>query len=209
MIKKDYEKMRTEQIKNMKGNRLLLHSCCAPCSSGVIDRLINDFEITIYFYNPNMDSKEEYDKRANEQVRFINEKYGDKVKVIIADYENERYLNFIKGEESAPEGGKRCEKCFFLRFKKCAEFASENGFDFLTTTLTVSPYKNATLINELGENICNNTNNLKWLYCDFKKDNGYLLSINNSKIYGLYRQDYCGCVFSFEEAQKRKSASIG
>ena len=205
MNKIDYEKKRLEQINNAKGNKLLLHSCCAPCSSGVIDSLIDFFEITIYFYNPNMDSEDEFNKRASEQVRYVSERYGDRIKVIIPNYDNARYVDAVKGYEEGPEGGSRCERCFALRFDKCVEYASENGFDFVTTTLTVSPYKNANLINSLGEKICKNSEKVEWLYCDFKKNNGYLTSIENSKNYNLYRQDYCGCIYSLNEMRKRKA----
>ncbi len=205
MNKIDYEKKRLEQIKQAKNNNLLLHSCCAPCSSGVIDRLIDFFDITIYFYNPNMNTEEEFDKRADEQVRYVAQRYGDKIKVIIAPYDSQKYITAVSGYENQPEGGSRCEKCFLLRFSECAKYASENGFNFITTTLTVSPYKNANLINTLGENICKKFDDVTWLYCDFKKDNGYLTSIKNSKEYNLYRQDYCGCIYSFNEMKKRKA----
>ncbi len=205
MNKIDYEKLREEQLKNETLNKkLLLHSCCAPCSSGVIDRLVDFFEVTVYFYNPNMDSEEEYEKRADEQVRFVSERYGEKVKVVIEKYDKQEYLNSVVGLELEPEGGARCAKCFELRFNRAAKYALENGYDYLTTTLTVSPYKNAKIINEIGENICKNIPNLKWLYADFKKANGYLNSIQNSKIYGLYRQEYCGCEFSLMQLNKRK-----
>ena len=204
MNKIDYENKRLNQIKQAKNNKLLLHSCCAPCSSGVIDRLVDFFDITIYFYNPNMDTEEEFIKRANEQVRYVNERYADKIKVIIPPYDNQRYLDAVKGYEDAPEGGSRCEKCFALRFTKCAKYASENGFDFITTTLTVSPYKNATLINTIGEKVCEKYDGVSWLYCDFKKNNGYLNSIKNSKEYNLYRQDYCGCIYSYNQMKNRK-----
>ena len=208
MIKIDYEKVRQKQIESgAKNKKLLLHSCCAPCSSGVIDRLVNDFDITVYFYNPNMDSEEEFNRRASEQIRYVNEAYGDKVKVIIAKYDNEEYTNSVLGLENELEGGKRCEKCFYLRFNKCLEYAVANGYDYITTTLTVSPYKNANLINKIGEEICLNKP-VKWLYCDFKKANGYLNSIQNSKKHGLYRQDYCGCIFSLKQAKERQKGSL-
>lgn len=205
MIKKDYEKEREKQLINVKkGSKLLLHSCCAPCSSGVIYRLVDHFDVTVFFYNPNIDTKEEYDKRAEEQIRYVNQEYADKVKVVVCDYEKEEYLKAICGLENQPEGGLRCNECFKLRFDKCAEYAKNNGFDYVTTTLTVSPYKNAPLINEIGEKVCAD-NKVTWIFCDFKKSNGYLNSINNSKKYGLYRQDYCGCEFSYLQSLNRKS----
>lgn len=205
MIKKDYEKEREKQLINVKkGSKLLLHSCCAPCSSGVIYRLVDHFDVTVFFYNPNIDTKEEYDKRAEEQIRYVNQEYAGKVKVVVCDYEKEEYLKAICGLENQPEGGLRCNECFKLRFDKCAEYAKNNGFDYVTTTLTVSPYKNAPLINEIGEKACAD-NKVTWIFCDFKKSNGYLNSINNSKKYGLYRQDYCGCEFSYLQSLNRKS----
>lgn len=208
MNKIDYEKARENQIKDQKkGKKLLLHSCCAPCSSGVLDRLIDFFEITIYFYNPNMDSLEEFNKRANEQIRYIKEGYGDKIKVVVADYNKNEYLSAVVGYEECLEGGARCEKCFSLRFSKTLEYAEKNGFDYIATTLTVSPYKNAKLINTIGEELCKNSK-VDWLFSDFKKSNGYLNSIENSKKFGLYRQDYCGCEFSLQESIKRKKGGI-
>ena len=208
MNKIDYEKARENQIKDQKkGKKLLLHSCCAPCSSGVLDRLIDFFEITIYFYNPNMDSLEEFNKRANEQIRYIKEGYGDKIKVIVTDYNKNEYLSAVVGYEECLEGGARCEKCFSLRFSKTLEYAEKNGFDYITTTLTVGPYKNAKLINTIGEELCKNSK-VDWLFSDFKKSNGYLNSIENSKKFGLYRQDYCGCEFSLQESIKRKKGGI-
>ena len=208
MNKIDYEKEREKQIINKeKGKKLLLHSCCAPCSSGVIDRLVDLFDITIYFYNPNMDSLEEFDKRASEQIRYIKECYGDKIKVIVANYNKNDYLTAVFGYEECLEGGARCEKCFNLRFAKTLEYAEKNGFDYITTTLTVSPYKNAKLINTIGEELCKNSN-VDWLFSDFKKSNGYLNSIENSKKFGLYRQDYCGCEFSLQESIKRKKGGL-
>lgn len=210
MNKTDYEKLRENQIKNMQGKqKLLLHSCCAPCSSGVIDRLLDFFDITIYFYNPNMDSEQEYNKRASEQVRFISQKYGDQIKVIIPDYDGESYLKQVAGLQDEKEGGLRCEKCFYLRFKRCAEYAKQNGYNYLTSTLTVSPYKNANLVNKQGETACNEVSKVTWVYSDFKKANGYINSINISKEYNLYRQDYCGCIFSLNQSLKRKSGAIG
>ena len=203
MNKIDYEKERKKQMKEHKGRRLLLHSCCAPCSSGVLYRLIDDFDITVYFYNPNMDSEEEYQKRAKEQERYLQEEFKNKVNLVIPPYNKDEFLTAVKGLESEPEGGARCEKCFRVRFASCVKYAEENGFDFFTTTLTVSPYKNATLINSIGENVCKGSS-VNWLYCDFKKDNGYIKSIENSKKHNLYRQDYCGCEFSLEQAIKRR-----
>lgn len=202
-MKTDFESKRKEQIELFgKGKKLLLHACCAPCSTACIERLIEDFDITVYFYNPNMDSKEEYEKRAEEIKRFLSVAYKDKVGLITEDYLPSEYLNAVNGLENQPEGGARCEKCFYLRLKKTAEYAQKNSFDFITATLTVSPYKNAPLINQVGESVCENSA-VKWLYSDFKKANGYLRSIELSKLFGLYRQNYCGCVFSKNEREKQ------
>ncbi len=202
-MKTDFESKRKEQIELFgKGKKLLLHACCAPCSTACIERLIEDFDITVYFYNPNMDSKEEYEKRAEEIKRFLSVAYKDKVGLITEDYLPSEYLNAVNGLENQPEGGARCEKCFYLRLKKTAEYAQKNSFDFITATLTVSPYKNAKLINQVGESVCENSA-IKWLYSDFKKANGYLRSIELSKLFGLYRQNYCGCVFSKNEREKQ------
>lgn len=202
-MKTDFESKRKEQIELFgKGKKLLLHACCAPCSTACIERLIEDFDITVYFYNPNMDSKEEYEKRAEEIKRFLSVAYKDKVGLITEDYLPSEYLNAVNGLENQPEGGARCEKCFYLRLKKTAEYAQKNSFDFISATLTVSPYKNAKLINQVGESVCENSA-VKWLYSDFKKANGYLRSIELSKLFGLYRQNYCGCVFSKNEREKQ------
>ena len=199
----DYEKKRKEQIENgAKGKKLLLHACCAPCLTACIERLVNDFSVTVYFYNPNMDSKEEYDKRLNELKRFLSEAYGEDVGLIYEEYDADEYYNAVKGYEQCKEGGARCEKCFRLRLEKTAEVALMRGFDYFTTTLTVSPYKNAVLLNETGERIAKQVN-VGWLYADFKKANGYLRSIELSRKYNLYRQNYCGCVFSVESEKER------
>lgn len=173
--------------------KLLLHSCCAPCSSYVIDYLHKFFDITIFYYNPNISPKEEYDKRKEEQIRFI--KNYDDIKFMDCDYDNELYNELIKGLENEPERGSRCTVCFKLRLEKTADAAINNNFDYFGTTLTVSPYKNANLINEIGQTIAKE-NNIYWLYSDFKKNDGYKKSIEFSKEYELYRQDYCGCIYS-------------
>ena len=173
--------------------KLLLHSCCAPCSSYVIDYLHKFFDITIFYYNPNISPKEEYDKRKEEQIRFI--KNYDDIKFMDCDYDNELYNELIKGLENEPERGSRCTVCFKLRLEKTADAAINNNFDYFGTTLTVSPYKNANLINEIGQTIAKE-NNKYWLYSDFKKNDGYKKSIEFSKEYELYRQDYCGCIYS-------------
>ncbi|MBQ5565335.1 MAG: epoxyqueuosine reductase QueH [Clostridia bacterium] len=175
---------------------LLLHSCCAPCSSYVIEYLSNYFYITVFYYNPNIYPDTEYIFRSNEQKRLISEmptKYP--VTYIDEDYNSKEFYNAVKGLEKEPEGGKRCEKCFYLRLERTAKKAVELNFDYFTTTLTISPLKNAQLINQIGETL-SQIYNIKWLPSDFKKKEGYKRSIELSKIYSLYRQNYCGCIFS-------------
>ena len=173
--------------------RLLLHSCCAPCSSYVITYLYDYFDITILYYNPNIYPYEEYKKRKDEQIRLISNFKG--VKIIDCDYDNDIYNEVIKGLENEPERGSRCTKCFYLRLNKTGEIAKKNNFEYFGTTLTVSPYKNAKLLNEIGE-VISKKYDIKWLYSDFKKNDGYKKSIELSKKYDLYRQDYCGCIYS-------------
>ena len=173
--------------------KLLLHSCCAPCSSYVITYLYDYFDITILYYNPNIYPYEEYKKRKDEQIRLISN--FKSVKIIDCDYDNDIYNEVIKGLENEPERGNRCTKCFYLRLDKTGEIAKKNNFEYFGTTLTVSPYKNAKLLNEIGEDISKKYD-IKWLYSDFKKNDGYKKSIELSKKYDLYRQDYCGCIYS-------------
>ena len=172
--------------------RLLLHACCAPCSSACLERVKDFFDVTVYYYNPNIDSGEEYYKRAAEQERLCKALGVD---IIIENYVPEEFYAVAEGLEDEPEGGARCGKCFYLRLKNTAEKAEEKGFDYFTTTLTLSPLKNAALLNEIGERVAKETG-VKWLPSDFKKKGGYQKSIELSKEYGLYRQNYCGCVFS-------------
>lgn len=196
----NYNNLLEEVLDNIKQSKqtpsLLLHSCCAPCSSYVISYLTNYFNITIYYYNPNISPIEEYEKRKEEQIKLIKElETKNKLSILDCDYENEIYEQTIKGLEKEPERGKRCIKCYKLRLEKTAKTAKENNFDYFTTTLSVSPYKNSNLINEIGENL-EKEYNVKWLYSDFKKKDGYKKSIELSKKYNLYRQNYCGCIYS-------------
>ena len=179
-----------------KPKRILLHSCCAPCSSHVITFLTQYFDITILYYNPNISPKEEYLKRKEEQIRLINNiEHTNKIDIIDCDYDNNIYKEKIKGYEKCPERGARCTICFKLRLEKTAKIAKENNFEYFCSTLSVSPYKNAKLINQIGEELANKYK-IKWLYSDFKKADGYKKSIELSKKYNLYRQDYCGCIYS-------------
>ena len=175
---------------------LLIHACCAPCSSYVLEYLSQYFHIIILYYNPNITSVEEYNYRLSEEKRLIDElpvKYP--VKLIAGDYNPESFFFLLKGLEREPEGGKRCEVCFELRLREAAEKCREIGADYFLTTLTISPLKNAELINSIGEKLAEEYG-VKYLPSDFKKKNGYKRSIELSREYDLYRQNYCGCVFS-------------
>ncbi len=183
---------------------LLLHSCCAPCSSYVIEYLSPYFNITILYYNPNISPIEEYEKRKQEQIKLIKElPTKNKVNILDCDYDNDLYEKTIKGLEKEPERGSRCTKCFLLRLEKTAITAKKNNFDYFGTTLTVSPYKNSKLLNEIGLSL-QEKYNIKYLYSDFKKNNGYKRSIELSKEYNLYRQNYCGCIYSRINSQSSK-----
>ena len=189
---KEMEKIINTHSTRGEKPKLLLHSCCAPCSTACIERLKEFFELTVYFYNPNLDSEEEFSLRAKEQVRYCESEFVD---VYVEKYVPQEFYNVVKGLEHVLEGGARCEKCFYLRLKRTAEKAKELGFDYFTTTLTVSPLKNATKLNQIGQNIEREAG-VKFLPTDFKKRNGYLRSIQLSKENELYRQNYCGCEFS-------------
>ncbi len=199
MNKIDYNKEMKNIISKLNNKpKLLLHSCCAPCSSSVLMRLVDFFDITVFFYNPNMDTLIEYEKRKNEEINLIkklNDEFDFNIKIISLDYLNEEYIDKIKGLENELEGGARCKVCFNLRLEKTVKFAKENGFHYFTTTLSVSPYKNAKILNEIGLTL-EDKYKVKYLVSDFKKEDGYKKSIELSKKYNLYRQDYCGCEFS-------------
>lgn len=175
--------------------KLLMHACCAPCASAVVERLKDVFNITLYFYNPNLDSEKEYALRANELKRLAN--HFD-VNYIIEDYCKEDFLQGVKGLELQPEGGLRCKECFSLRLLTTAKKAKQDGYEYFGTTLTISPLKNATLLNEIGL-MLSESQGVKYLVSDFKKKNGYIRSIELSKKLSLYRQNYCGCAFSKRE----------
>ncbi len=172
--------------------KLLLHSCCGPCSTHVINVLKEDYDITIVYYNPNIDTIEEFNHRLSEQKRFC-ENVG--VKVIEVPYSPEEFLDVTKGLENEPEGGARCAVCFKLRLDKTASLAKELGFDAFATTLTVSPHKNSLVINSIGKTVEANKR-IEFIDGNFKKQDGYKKSIELSKQYNLYRQNYCGCKFS-------------
>ena len=196
-MNESYYKLCLQELASIKERKkLLLHSCCAPCSSSVITFLNKYFDITILYYNPNISPIEEYNKRKEEQIRLINTiKTEGKLDIIDCDYDNDLYEERIKGYEDCPERGARCTICFNLRLEKTAKIAKEKGYDYFCSTLSVSPYKNAKLINEIGIELSKKYQ-IKWLYSDFKKADGYKKSIELSKEYNLYRQDYCGCKYS-------------
>ena len=175
-----------------KRPKLLLHSCCAPCSTACIERLASAFDLTVYYYNPNLDTEEEFNLRAKEQLRYCEEIGVD---CIVEKYDKSEFLQIATEFENIPEGGVRCFKCFNLRLSKTAQKAKEHGFEYFTTTLTVSPLKNAAKLNEIGKAVSEKVG-VKFLPTDFKKKNGYLRSIELSKQNNLYRQNYCGCEFS-------------
>lgn len=183
---------------------LLLHSCCAPCSSYVLEYLSNYFKITVFYYNPNIFPAAEFEKRTEEQRMLIGQlpvKYP--ITFVVGDYDSELFYAMAKGLETVPEGGERCFRCYELRLRKSAELAKEGNFDYFTTTLSISPLKNAQKLNEIGEVLAEEYG-VKYLNSDFKKKNGYKRSTELSKEYGLYRQDYCGCVYSMMERETQK-----
>lgn len=182
---------------------LLLHSCCAPCSSAVLERISKYFSITILFYNPNITDYEEYLKRKEELKRLIKD-VNYQIEIMDCDYDKEKFIEMALGLEDKKEGDIRCYKCYKLRLEKTAMLAKENNFDYFTTTLSISPYKNSKWLNEIGEELANKYN-INYLYADFKKKNGYKRSIELSNIYHLYRQDYCGCIYSKVERDKIKA----
>ena len=182
---------------------LLLHACCAPCSSYVLEYLSEHFDITLLFYNPNISPKEEYDFRAKELQRLIDEMpLPAGIKIITEDYTPEEFYRMAKGLEELSEGGERCKRCYRLRLSKTAKVAKDNGFNYFTTTLSISPYKNAEWLNTIGEEE-GRIFGVEYLFSDFKKKNGYKRSCELSEQYGLYRQNYCGCEFSKKQAESK------
>lgn len=197
-MKTNYQRELDVILKNLNGKTpsLLLHSCCAPCSSYVLEYLSQYFKITVLYYNPNIYPQDEFWKRLKEQKRLITEmKFANPVNVIDIGYDSKEFYSEVKGLENEPEGGNRCVECFKLRLEKTAQIAKENGFDYFTTTLTISPLKDEQVLNQIGKTIADKYGIL-YLFSDFKKKNGYKRSVELSKEYGLYRQNYCGCIFS-------------
>ncbi len=193
---RELDKVIEENQRAGKIPRLLLHVCCAPCSSYCLEYLSQYFRITVYYFNPNISIKEEYLHRLNEEKRLISEmEFENPVDIIEGVYNPQMYFDAVKGLENEPEGGKRCEKCFELRLNSAAETAKKGGYDYFTTTLTISPLKNAQLLNDTGA-AAGKAHGVSWLYSDFKKKEGYKRSIVLSKEHNLYRQNYCGCIFT-------------
>ena len=201
MEKRNYQREMEEEIKGLNGRRptLLLHSCCGPCSSAVLERLNEHFQVTVLYYNPNIEPEEEYKKRLEEQERLLSLLPGG-VKLLPCSWEHERFSAFAENMADEPEGGKRCLCCFALRLSYTAREARKHGFEYFTTTLSVSPHKNAENLNRIGEK-AGQEHGVKYLMADFKKKNGYLRSLQLSKEYDLYRQDYCGCLYSRPEKE--------
>ena len=194
-MKQNYDLVMERQIAEKgDGKKLLLHACCAPCASGCVDRLLTHFDVTIFFYNPNISTREEYDKRAGELERFLS-LYTPETKLIVASYDPEEFLREARGLEDAPERGPRCEKCYRLRLAETEKKAKEEGCDFFATTLTLSPLKNAELLNAIGLSL-QREGGPEYLCSDFKKRGGNVRSGELCREYDLYRQNFCGCAFS-------------
>lgn len=200
MNKINYQKELDKITDNLNGDvpKLFLHSCCAPCSSYTLEYLSNYFDITVYYFNPNISPKAEFDKRYAEQKRLI-EALPSKhpIKLVCGEYDYNDFLKIAKGYEDVPEGGERCFRCYRMRLESTAKLAKEQGFDYFCTTLSISPLKNSQKINEIGYEVAEKYD-IKWLPSDFKKKEGYKRSIELSREYQLYRQNFCGCVFSKE-----------
>lgn len=193
----NYQKKLDDILSSLTGTpRLLLHACCAPCSSYVLEYLTRYFSITLLFYNPNIDQSAEYQKRLDELVRLVSvQPHANPVTFLPARYDPAEFLDIARGYEDEPEGGARCMRCYKLRLEEAARCAAEGGFDFFTTTLSISPHKNAEALNRIGERLSEQYS-VSYLYADFKKRGGYQRSIALSREYGLYRQNFCGCRYS-------------
>ena len=206
---KNYDKLMIDQINEIDdGSKLLLHACCGPCSSAVIERLSSKFLIDILFYNPNITDEIEYYKRLDELKRVVElmpHKY--EVNVLDGGFNNSLFFDVTRGHEKDLERGERCYICYNLRLEETARYAEKNNYPFFATTLTLSPYKKVDWLNEIGENL-NNKYNTTYLYSDFKKKNGYKRSIEISKELNLYRQDYCGCIYSLRDRQEKRKDGI-
>ena len=198
------EEIISSNQKESKIPTLLLHACCAPCSSAVLERIAKYFKITILYYNPNISDKEEYDKRVEELEKLVASlKVENTINVIKGRYDPKEFFDAVRGMENLGEGSKRCFECYRLRLEETVKKAKELGFDYFTTTLSISPYKNSKVLNEIGYSL-EEKYNILYLCADFKKKNGYKRSIELSSTYNLYRQDYCGCIYSKQEREQRK-----
>ena len=183
-------------VKEGRRPKLLLHACCAPCSSYCLEYLTKYFDITLYYHNPNISPQSEFDYRVSELKRLLSEMpLSSPVELVVADYDAAEFEDAVRGLENEPERGGRCTVCYRLRLTKSAEYATTHGFDYFTTTLSISPYKDAERLVKIGEELAEKYG-VSYLPSDFKKKNGYKRSIELSEEYGLYRQDYCGCVYS-------------
>ena len=206
-MKENYSRLLEKELADIKNMvtkpRLLMQACCAPCSSYVLEYISSLFDLSVYFYNPNISPAAEFSFRLVELDRFIKSAGYEEVKLLSPDYDPTEFFSAVRGMEDLPEGGERCRVCYELRLRKTAEAARNGGFDYFCTTLSISPYKNAEWLNEIGKKL-EAEYGVKWLYSDFKKKNGYKRSIELSAEYGLYRQDYCGCVYSKAESDKRR-----
>ncbi len=209
-MKINYQLVLEQEIQKNKDiyPKLLLHSCCAPCSSYVLEYLSEYFQITVFYYNPNIYPPEEFSKRKEEQKRFI-EKLSVKnpISFIAGEFEDEKFYEMAKGLENEKEGGQRCRKCYALRLEKTAKLAKDMGFDYFTTTLSISPHKDSAVLNEVGGEIAKKQG-VKYLFSDFKKKGGYKRSCELSQEYGMYRQDYCGCVFSARDRRAKDNGQV-
>ena len=205
---KELERLIQKLQQEGKVPRLLLHACCAPCSSAVLEYLSQYFAITLLYYNPNIAPLEEYQKREAELRRLVSQmKFTHPVELLPCQYDGQAFVQAARGLEGEPEGGKRCEACFRLRLRYAAQEAARLRFDYYTTTLSISPMKNAPLLNQLGEEIGREFG-VAHLPSDFKKKDGYKRSVQLSKEYDLYRQDYCGCAFSKAQRQREKEERV-
>ena len=203
-MKENYDKKMTEICQKLDtGTPILLHSCCAPCSSTCLERLKEQFKISVLYYNPNIDDKEEYEKRKAEQVRFLA--LTDSGALVDCEHDKQAFTDMAKGLESEPERGKRCYLCYELRLRETAKTAKALGYSWFCTTLSLSPYKNADWLNEIGVRV-GQEYGVNYLVSDFKKRGGYLRSVEISEEYGLYRQDFCGCEFSKKQREAERNS---
>ncbi len=198
LLEKELSEILSRNIKP----RLLMQSCCAPCSSYVLEYIAKYFDLTLFFFNPNISPENEFKVRLEELKKFVNRAGYDNVKINVPEYDSSEFFSAVRGMEDFPEGGERCRVCYELRLRKTAEVAKNGGYEYFCTTLSISPHKNAMWINEIGLSL-EKEYGVKWLYSDFKKKNGYKRSIELSREYELYRQNYCGCIYSKLEAEKR------